>query len=80
MITSDLNYFESLINLCAAKHSQELNISALSRASGVASITAKKWVGLLHHLGLPIRKDCLHRSIFLWDGLDQIRRFADIIT
>tara|TARA_B110000003_G_C16637024_1_gene528775 strand:+ start:183 stop:1388 length:1206 start_codon:yes stop_codon:yes gene_type:complete len=44
---SDLNSFESLINLCAAKHSQELNISALSRASGVASITAKKWVGLL---------------------------------
>jgi predicted AAA+ superfamily ATPase len=43
----DLNSFESLINLCAARHSQELNLSALSRASGVAAITAKKWIGLL---------------------------------
>ena len=44
---SDLNSFESLINLCAARHGQELNIAALSRSSGVAAITAKNWVGLL---------------------------------
>lgn len=43
----DLNAFESLIHLCAARHSQELNISSLSRESGVAAITAKKWIGLL---------------------------------
>jgi predicted AAA+ superfamily ATPase len=43
----DLNSFESLINLCAARHSQELNIASLSRESGVAAITAKKWIGLL---------------------------------
>jgi len=44
---NDLNSFESLIKLCAARHSQELNISSLSRESGVAAITAKKWIGLL---------------------------------
>lgn len=44
---SDLSSFESLINLCAARHSQELNYSSLSRESGVAIITAKKWIGLL---------------------------------
>jgi len=44
---TDLSSFESLILLCAARHSQELNYSSLSRESGVAIITAKKWVGLL---------------------------------
>jgi predicted AAA+ superfamily ATPase len=44
---SDLASFEALVNLCAARHSQELNIAALSRESGVAAVTAKKWVGLL---------------------------------
>ena len=44
---SDLNSFESLVNICAANHSQELNIAALSRTTGVASLTAKKWIGLL---------------------------------
>lgn len=44
---SDLNSFESLVNVCAAKHSQELNVAALSRTTGVASLTAKKWIGLL---------------------------------
>jgi predicted AAA+ superfamily ATPase len=43
----DLNAFESLIKLCATRHSQELNIASLSRESGVAAITAKKWIGLL---------------------------------
>ena len=44
---SDPHSFESLVNVCAAKHSQELNIAALSRTTGVASLTAKKWIGLL---------------------------------
>ena len=44
---NDLNSFESLVNLCAARHSQELNIASLSRESGVATLTIKKWVGLL---------------------------------
>jgi predicted AAA+ superfamily ATPase len=44
---SDLNSFESLVNVCAAKHGQELNIAALSRTTGVAALTAKKWIGLL---------------------------------
>lgn len=44
---SDLAAFESLVNLCAARHSQELNGSSLSRESGVSVITVKKWIGLL---------------------------------
>lgn len=44
---SDLASFESLIHLCAARHSQELNYSSLSREGGIAVITAKKWIGLL---------------------------------
>lgn len=44
---SDLNSFESLVNLCAARQAQELNLSALSRESAVATLTAKKWIGLL---------------------------------
>lgn len=60
---SDLNSFESLIHLCAAKHSQELNIAALSRASGVASITAKKWIGLLESCYLLYRLRPFHNNL-----------------
>ncbi len=44
---SDIRSFETFVWICAARHAQELNLAALSRASGVAVATAKKWIGLM---------------------------------
>lgn len=44
---ADIHSFETVTKLCAARHGQELNIAALSRDSGVAAATIRKWTGLL---------------------------------
>jgi uncharacterized protein len=44
---NDIHSFETLVRLCAARHGQELNVATLSRESGVAVATAKKWIGLM---------------------------------
>lgn len=43
----DLHSFETIVKLCAARHGQELNMASLSRESGVAVATVKKWIALL---------------------------------
>lgn len=43
----DLSRFETFLTLCAARHSQELNVSALGRDAGISSPTAKTWIGIL---------------------------------
>lgn len=44
---TDLRSFEHFVSLCAARHSQELNINSLARDCGIANATAKDWVSLL---------------------------------
>ena len=44
---TDIRAFETFVRMCAARHAQELNLAALSRESGVAVATAKKWIGLM---------------------------------
>lgn len=43
----DIKSFEVIVKLLAARHAQELNISAVSRQSGSSMETIKGWVGLL---------------------------------
>ena len=44
---TDIHSFDAFIKLCAARHSQELNLASIARESGNAIITLKRWVGLL---------------------------------
>lgn len=43
----DLSLFQIFIGLCAASHSQELNTAGISRDSGMAQPTIKRWISIL---------------------------------
>lgn len=43
----DLALFQTFLALCAANHSQELNVASISRDCGVAQPTIHRWVSLL---------------------------------
>ncbi len=60
---SDIHSFETLIRLCAARHGNELNIAGLSRESGVAAITAKKWIGLMESCYFLFLLEPFHRNL-----------------
>ncbi|RKX47713.1 MAG: hypothetical protein DRP64_00295 [Verrucomicrobia bacterium] len=60
---SDIHSFETLIKLCAARHGQELNLTALSRESGVAQSTVKKWIGLLESCYLLFLLPPFHNNL-----------------
>lgn len=60
---SDIHSFETLIRLCASRHASELNIAGLSRESGVAAITAKKWIGLMESCYLLFLLPPFHRNL-----------------
>ena len=44
---SDLSLFQTFLGLCAANHSQELNLAGISRSSGVSIPTVKRWISIL---------------------------------
>lgn len=44
---TDIHSFDTFIKLCAARHSQELNLASIARESGNAIATLKRWIGLL---------------------------------
>ena len=43
----DLRIFQNFMSLCAAGHSQELNISKLSNKCGISVPTCKEWISVL---------------------------------
>lgn len=43
----DLRTFETVLGLCAARHSQELNMADLARSAGISQPTVKTWINLL---------------------------------
>jgi len=59
----DLQAFESVVKLCAARHGQELNLASLSRESGVAVATVKKWIGLLQSCYLIFLLPPFHNNL-----------------
>ncbi len=60
---SDIHSFETVIKLCAARHGQELNLTAISRESGVAVATVKKWIGLLESCYLIFLLPPFHNNL-----------------
>ncbi len=60
---TDIYSFETLVKLCAARHGQELNLAALSRESGVAVATVKKWIGLLESCYLIFLLHPFHNNL-----------------
>jgi len=60
---SDIHAFETVIKLCAARHGQELNLTAISRESGVAVATVKKWIGLLESCYLIFLLPPFHNNL-----------------
>ncbi len=60
---SDIHSFETVVKLCAARHGQELNLTALSRESGVAIATVKRWIGLLESCYLIFLLPPFHNNL-----------------
>lgn len=60
---SDIHSFETVTKLCAARHGQELNMTALSRESGVATATIRRWIGLLESCYLIYLLQPFHNNL-----------------
>jgi len=60
---SDIHSFKTVVRLRAARHGQELNLTALSRESGVAAATVKKWIGLLESCYLIFLLPPFHNNL-----------------
>lgn len=45
----DIYLFQTFIGLCAASHSQELNLASMSKDCGISQPTVKRWISLLQN-------------------------------
>jgi predicted AAA+ superfamily ATPase len=43
----DMHLFTTFLSICAARHTQELNLARIARECGVSQPTARRWIGVL---------------------------------
>lgn len=59
----DLSTFQSFIGICAANHSQELNIASISRDCGINQQMCKEWIGILNSSFITFRLNQFHNNL-----------------